>query len=225
MTDKRRFVAAAAAVLMLSSISAATAEESPAIEPAAAPARAARKHSLDLGIGILGGAAGLTYEYGWTHDRGLVLEAHRLDLPANEHGRMGIGGVIGLALAVSGVTERSDDSSWGVGVAIGHRWHWRRQGRTGFYGLHAGIDLARSHNYAEATPVEHGMLYMVGNAGQRWRMSGNFHITARIGVGVAYRFYADENEREYAWSVRLLDELVDELPITLDGELSVGYAF
>lgn len=66
MTSKRSLVAAATAVLMLSINGAATAQESPAVDPRAAPAHAEWNHSINLGesgsVGI-GGAIG--YRWHW----------------------------------------------------------------------------------------------------------------------------------------------------------------
>lgn len=225
MTNQRSFIAIAITMLLLSRAGAATAQEGPAIEPAVAPARAERNHSVSLGLGALAGASSLTYEYRWSRDRGLVLELHALYLPTDENGRTGVGGAIGLALQLSGVRERGNFASTGLGAAIGHRWHWRRGSREGFYGLHAGADIAQSHDYSEATVVEHWLLYLLGNIGQQWRIRDDFLFTVRIGAGLALRSKVNDYEKRFTYAVRPVDQLVEGIPITLDAELSVGYTF
>lgn len=227
VTNKCGFVAVAAAVLMLSSMDAATAEESAVIEPGAAPARAERNHSLNLDIGALVGAPSLAYEYMWADGQALVLEVHAVLRPEQENGRVGIGGVIGLVLEASGVSRPSyGDGSAGIGGAIGYRRHWRRQQDSGFFGVHAGYDIGES--VVENTDIAwalHQTLYVVGNIGRRWLVGNNFNITARIGAGLAYRSVADRWEAEDVSSVRFLDDLLDRFPVTVDGELSLGYTF
>jgi hypothetical protein len=221
MTNKRSVVAVAAAVLMLSRIGAAAAEGSP---PEATLARARRHHSINLGVGTLAGATSLSVEYRWTRGRGLVFDFHHLYLPTAPDGTVDAGGLAGL------VPKASDATSWdileatsGIGAAIGYRWYWGRWQSSGFHGVHVGGEVG--HSGGRRYDIEHGTFYVVGNVGWRWLLRSNFQITARFGAGYALRSALHDIQHSYTWSVRPMDELVAPLPLTLDGELSVGYTF
>jgi hypothetical protein len=227
MTSKRSLVAATTAVLMLSSNGAATAQESPTVEPEAAPARAERNHSINLGIGTLGGVPSISYEYMWTRGHGLVLEITGMYRPTLEDTETGIGGVVGLVLEASGVSRPSGESgSMGIGGAIGYRWRWRQRHDSGFLGVHVGYDIGES--VAENSSIDwviHKTFYVVGNIGRRWLLRNDFNITARVGAGLAYRSIDNNYEADVVASVRFLDDLLDQFPVTVDGELSLGYTF
>lgn len=219
MTSKRSLVAAATTVLMLSISGPATAQESPAAEPA----RAERKHSINLGIGALGGVPSLAYEYMWTRSRGLVLEITGMYRPTLKDAETGIGGVVGLVLDASGAYQQyGDEPSMGIGGAIGYRWHHD----AGFLGVHVGYDFGES--LVEKTSITyefHKTFYVVGNVGKRWLLRNGFNITARVGAGLAHRSIGNSQDAEDIVSVRFLDDLLDQYPVTVDGELSLGYAF
>lgn len=228
MRNQRSFVATVAAVLMLSGIGAATAGESPAIEPGAAPAREERHHSLNLGLEGLAGAPSLIYEYLWADGRALVIEAHFVSRPELDGATaVGFGGVVGLVLDAAGRSESYGQGAVGLGAAIGYRRHWRQRQDSPFFGVHAGYDLGESvADRTDVVLVGHQSFYVAGNIGRRWLVSDGVNITARIGAGLIYRVYFEDfGEPEDIAPVRYLDDLLDQLPITVDGELSVGYTF
>jgi hypothetical protein len=208
MTTNTRLVSAAAAsLLMLSSVSIAAADQSVVQEREAAPAPAARKHSINLGVGTSWLDPSISYEYLASGGHALVLEANAF-----------------YDLAFFG------DDSMGAGAAIGYRWHTNGTQNSPFVGLHVGYDRGRSpitsETMSETSNLDHQTLYVVGNIGKRWLLPTNFNITARLGAGYARRSLETDSDdaltREGVW---IAEELFDGVPVTIDGELSVGYTF
>lgn len=211
MTTNTRLVSAAAAsLLMLSTASIAAADESIVQEREAAPAKAERQHSINLGVGTTWGAPSISYEFLGAGGHGLVLEA-------------------------SGVYRVGDDGhSWGSGGAIGYRWHASGQQDSGFLGIHLGYDRGRSpatvvnltDGMVEKAQVDDQTFYVVGNFGKRWLLRTNFNVTARFGVGYAHRSYdVQRDDVQLEDEVFPFEEVIGAVPVTVDGELSVGYTF
>ncbi len=209
MTTNTRLVSAAAAsLLMLSSVSIAAADESVVQAREAARAPAARKHSVNLGVGTSWLDPSISYEY-------LASGGHALVLEANAFYDLNFG-----------------DDSMGAGAAIGYRWHTNGTQNSPFLGVHVGYDRGRSpvtsetNGMSETSNLDHQTFYVVGNVGKRWLLRTNFNITARLGAGYARR-ELDTNDddaltREGVWTA---EEFFDGMPVTIDGELSVGYTF
>lgn len=209
MTTNTRLVSAAAAsLLMLSTASFAAADENTAVQAQVAPAKAERQHSINLGVGTSWLEPSISYEYLASGGHALVLEANAFyDL-------------------------QSGDDSMGAGAAIGYRWHTNGRQNSPFLGVHAGFDRGRSsittttNGMSESSRLDHQTLYVVGNVGKRWLLRTNFNITARLGAGYARRsLETDSNDavtRELVWAA---EEIFQGVPVTVDGELSVGYTF
>lgn len=209
MTKNTRLVSAAAAsLLMLSSVSIAAADENVELAAAAAPAPAERKHSVNLGVGTTWGAPSISYEFLGAGGHGLVLEA-------------------------SGFYRFAEEGhSRGAGGAIGYRWHASRQQDSGFLGVHVGFDrgqspiLVTTNDMEETFQVNDQTFYVVGNFGKRWLLSTNFNITARLGAGYARRSLdVSDDDAEIRDEVFFLEQIIGLVPVTIDGELSVGYTF
>jgi hypothetical protein len=209
MTTNTRLVSAAAAsLLMLSSVSVAAADESVVQQREAAPAPAERKHSINLGVGTAWLDPSISYEY-------LASGGHALVLEANAFYDLAIG-----------------DDSMGAGAAIGYRWHTNGTQNSPFLGVHVGYDRGRSsittetNGMSETSNLDHQTFYVVGNVGKRWLLRTNFNITARLGAGYAQRSLDTDSDdaltRELVWTA---EEFFDGVPVTVDGELSVGYTF
>lgn len=231
-------VAVIAAVSMLGSAGAAIAGGTPAHEPGAESgahgaggareARAWRHHSLNLGIATLAGMPRLTYEYLWADSGGLVLEIYGMYRPTQaDANRAGLGGVVGLLLDVTGVSEASDQqNNAGIGGAFGVRWHWPRQQASSFAGVLVGGDIGEI--VAEPSSIDwviQKTVYATGHIGKRWLLRNRYNITARVGAGLIYRTVEHRYQPEDVASVLFLDDLLDRYPITIDGELSLGLTF
>jgi hypothetical protein len=118
----------------------------------------------------------------------------------------------------------------GASGSVGYRWHWRGCQDSGFLGLHAGFDRDRSpmritvDELTEDAVIDMITFYLVGNIGKRWMLDDNTNITARIGGGLAVRLLETDAE-EIEPLVGVANALLGLIPITVDGELSVGYTF
>ena len=202
-TNTRLASAAAVSLLMLSGASIAAADENIALSQ-----EAERKHSINLGVGTTWGAPSISYEFLGAGGHGLVLEAN---------GFYSVG---------------EDGHSHGAGAAIGYRWHASRQQDSGFLGIHAGFDRGQSpatvttDGMEETYRVNDQTFYVVGNVGKRWLLRTNFNITARLGAGYAHRSLdVDDENAEIREEVFFVEQLIGLVPVTIDGELSVGYTF
>lgn len=231
MMKKHDLVAVVVAVLMLPGIGVATAGErassEPAVgEPGASEARAVRRHSLNLGFGTLIGVPKLTYEYLWADGDALVVEAYGMLRPTLESDtRAALGGVVGLALDLTGLSRATDHEqpSAGIGAAFGYRRHWPDDAF--FLGILVGADIGQSvAENSSITFATHTSVYAVGHIGKRWRLGKRYNLTARAGAGLVHRT-VEYHEPEDVAAVRFLDDLVDRYPVTIDGELSLGYSF
>jgi hypothetical protein len=205
MTTRTRLASAAAAsLLMLTSASIAAADENVALSSEATE----RQHSINLGVGTSWGSPSISYEFLGAGGHGLVLEA-------------------------SGFYRFGEDGdSRGVGGAIGYRWHASRQQDSGFLGVHVGYDRGRSpvtvttDEMTETYQVNDQTFYVVGNFGKRWLLRTNFNITARLGAGYAHRSLdVSDDDAEIREGVFFMEQLIGLVPVTIDGELSVGYTF
>jgi hypothetical protein len=205
MIDTRIFTAIATSVLVLSSAGAASAQE-PAVHEQATPVRVERQHTVNFGMGTLWDSPSLTYEY----------------LAAGGHG---------LLLGVNAFYARHDTGAGlGAGASVGYRWHWSGRQDSGFLGLNAGFDRDRSpmrittDGMSEDAIVHTSTFYLVGNIGKRWMIRDRVNITARLGAGMAVR-RLDTDAEEAKPLVGVMETLLGLVPVTLDGELSVGYSF
>ncbi|HUH04452.1 MAG TPA: hypothetical protein VML75_20795, partial [Kofleriaceae bacterium] len=65
-----------------------------------------------------------------------------------------------------------------------------------------------------------------GNIGKRWAWDSGLNVTLRVGAGYGnYGISTDSEDPDAQEAVALVDDLLTLIPIALDGELSVGYAF
>ncbi len=166
-----------------------------------------RSHSINANpMGVLFGAYNLNYEYlGTSH--GLVVEA---------------------AFEQSG----GDDASVTTyGAGAGWRWHWRGRQNSGFLG--AMVTFAGGT--AEATvngemPERYDLsltqLSVTFNIGKRWQFDNGLNVTTRIGGGRAKRWFSTSStDPDAQEATERVEDVMDFIPIALDGELSLGYSF
>lgn len=186
----------------------ATATAQPDGEASAAAAAEPRHHSVNVNpLGALFGAYNVNYEYlGGSH--GVVVEA------AFEHA----GG--------------AGASATTYGAGAGWRWHWRGRQDSGFVG--AMVRFAGGS--AEATVTSDGMaetfdlsvkeLAVTVNVGKRWQFDSGLNITLRGGAGRAQRWFSTSStDPDAQQAVADVEDLMEFIPIALDGEVSVGYTF
>lgn len=202
---KTRIFAAALSLLVLSSAGVAFADQ-PVTLVTAAPDAIEHPHSVNLGIGTLWGSPSVTYQHLFRGGHGLLIGANAF-YASHEIG-----------------------TGMGAGGSVGYRWHWSERQDSGFLGLHAGFDRDRSpmritiNEMTEDALVHISTFYLVGNVGKRWLLGDRINITARIGGGLALRrLSTDADDAEPL--VGVMQGLLGLVPITVDGELSVGYTF
>jgi hypothetical protein len=203
--DIRRFAAVATSLRVLASAGAASAQEHVAHESAATPVRVEPRHSINLGVGMAWAAPSITYEHLFPGGHGLLIGANAF-----------------YSLLV--------DDAMGAGGSVGYRWHWNGRQDSGFLGLHAGFDRDLSpvritiDEMTEERSVNISTFYLVANIGKRWLVRDNINVTARIGSGVALRYF-DTDADDIEPVVGVMQDIIGNFPMTVDGELSVGYTF
>jgi len=155
-------------------------------------------------LGVVVGDYALTYEHLFNGSHGLILE--------------------GIGSRAAG----DEGSSLQFGGGVGYRWHWRGHQNSGFLGLMA------AQRFGTGSVTENGMTHdmsvrsttVTANIGKRWALTPAFNVTFRIGAGWGHHVAtAKEDTMEAKQAEKLMNDILSFLPIGLDGELSVGYAF
>lgn len=167
------------------------------------------KNSVNFSpLGLVFGTYSLTFEH-------LVNNSH---------------GFIGEASYSSTSDDTSESSS--MGGVLGYRWHWSGSQNSGFLGAMLGY----SYGSGESTVVSNGVTKtfdltitapsVTFNIGRRWAWKSGFNLTLRFGVGRAfYDITSTSDDEDVQDGIQLVDDLLNAIPITLDGELSVGWIF
>jgi hypothetical protein len=206
MTNIRNFAAIATSLLVLSSAGAAFAQQQDAPQSITLPWHNEPKNSINLGLGTVWGSPSLSYEHLFAGGHGLVIGAN-------------------------GFFARHDiGNAMGAGGSIGYRYHWHERQDSVLFGIHAGFDRDQTpmriteNEMTTDTVVDMTTFYLVGNLGKRWVLGDNINITARIGGGLALR-RLDSDAEDYDPLVGFVHGMIESVPVTLDGELSVGYMF
>jgi len=125
-----------------------------------------------------------------------------------------------------------DSSSTNGGVNLGYRWHWRGRQNSVFLGVTLGYAMGTgegsiSDGTTEKTfDVDTRLLAATANIGKRWAWDNGLNVTFRIGAGYGnWSVSTDDTDPDAQQVVENVDDLLTLLPIALDGELSLGYAF
>ena len=143
-----------------------------------------------------------------------------------------IGGYHGFLVEADFANFSDDDSSSkSFGGSVGYCYHWSGEQDSGFVGVNAG----HQRGTGEATlntgsmktfDVDTSVTHLTANVGRRWAWNSGFNITLRIGAGWGnYNITTDSQDPEAQEAVELVDDLLTLLPVAVDGELSIGYAF
>lgn len=191
------------ASLLVLSPAIAAAQPAPAITATAA--RPEKDDTLNISpLGLVFGDLALTYEHLFPGGHGLVAEA-------------GFG------------FSNGDDTSESHGAAgVGYRWHWRGRQNSGFLGVM--VHQAFGSGEVSTDEMTYGatlkMTSVTGNIGKRWTLGDAWNITLRLGAGWGhYSVEIDDPSADAQDAEDILNAALAFLPVAVDGELSVGYAF
>jgi hypothetical protein len=141
----------------------------------------------------------------------------------------------GHGFIVEGAYSRSSDSESSAtsgGVGLGYRYHWRGRQNSGFVGATLGYYVGNgdatvtTNNMSETFDVDTKVLTMTANIGKRWAWDSGLNVTLRFGAGYGnYSVSTDSTDPDAQDAVELVDDLLQLIPVALDGELSIGYTF
>jgi hypothetical protein len=159
-------------------------------------------------LGVASGTYGLNYEHLLDGTHGFLVEG---------------------AYAKLGGDDASSTSTSGN---VGYRWHWRGQQSSGFLGLTMGYGVGSG----EATVTYEGetstwdvdvtTFKLVPNIGKRWAWDFGLNITIRGGIGYAQYEVSTSSSSEAAQeAVKDVNDVLEWIPVGIDGELSVGWIF
>jgi hypothetical protein len=206
---RRSILAAVLATTAFAFAARPAAADGPALHAASAPAEGTNSINLNPLSALWGNFNG-NYEhlFGGTH--GLVVEA------AYERG-----------------TDADTGASYNsYGGAIGYRYHWSHSQASGFlgamlgFGVGNGLATVTDNSGSMSFDMSIKTLYATVDIGKRWTLGDHLNITARIGAGRAVRSVTtDSTDPKAQTAVSDIQSVLDWLPVTLDGELSLGYTF
>lgn len=206
MTVRNGWIAVAAAWALLNLTPVARAQEMRAAVPTEeAQDTGPGKHSINFSpIGIIFGAYKLNYEYLYNGTHGLLAE-----------------GAFGYA-------SDDDVSVTTFGGGAGYRWHWRGRQNSGFLGANLGYQGGSATvtvNDSEFD-LDASRFIVVANVGKRWAWDFGLNITFRLGAGYgSWDFSTDSSDPDAREAVQNAEDIVELIPIALDGELSLGWIF
>ena len=67
---------------------------------------------------------------------------------------------------------------------------------------------------------------LTANIGRRWAWDSGLNVTLRFGFGRAiYDISSTSTDPDVQEAIDVVDKLLNALPVTLDGELSIGWIF
>ncbi len=121
-----------------------------------------------------------------------------------------------------------EDYVTSYGGNVGYRWHWSGGQDSGFLGANLGYRHggAGVSGGGEAHSLSVDTVYVVMNVGRRFAWRSGFNITLRIGGGRAWHSVTAESDNPDAEEAEeTIEKILNFIPVALDGELSVGYAF
>jgi hypothetical protein len=144
------------------------------------------------------------------------------------------GGRHGLLVEAAFSSGGNDEASYtSYGGALGYRFHWSGSQDSGFLGLNVGFGVgtgASTVANSAGQPMTYDLsirtLYATMDVGKRWQFDSGLNVTFRLGAGRALRTVSTtSNAPDAQKAAQDLQDVLAWLPVTLDGELSLGYSF
>jgi hypothetical protein len=210
-------LALSASLLTTAGVAAAQPAYGPAALTAQTPVES-RQHSVNISpLGLLGGGFNANYEY-LSGRHGFLAEIGTTRWSSD------------YTSTVNGqVVEQEEIDGAHATVGIGYRMHFSGRQNSWFVGamLHqnlgtASIDNMEDGRTVRAEDVAYRSTTLTANGGKRWMLGDHLNLTLRLGVGIAERKVIDDDADPMA-AAELQDTI--ELPLAVDGELSLGWAF
>jgi hypothetical protein len=117
-------------------------------------------------------------------------------------------------------------STYAYGGGIGYRLYMNPKQDSGFFGINARYRVGTWDTTVNSDPFSGVSTHygVVVNVGRRWMFDTGFNLTIRIGTGYGKTTF-DADQDNAAQAEKLMNGFVNLLPITFDGELSLGYCF
>jgi hypothetical protein len=148
----------------------------------------------------------------------------------------------GHGLLVEGVFRLGSDSDTGKtapsgNVSLGYRYHFSGKQSSWFAGPLLTFSVGSGEGSVTNTdadgtqstksfPIGYTAISGTANVGRRWVIADTVNITARIGAGYTKRFFStDSTDPDSQNAVEAFEALLSFIPITVDGELSLGLVF
>lgn len=172
-----------------------------------------RANSININpLGAIFGSYTLNYERLFLNTHGLIIEG------------------------VFATSSNDDSNSTTFGGSAGYRWHWSGEQDSGFLGAMVGYQQGSGDATVETTvngqttketfQVDTNVFHVTANIGRRWAWDSGVNITFRFGAGYGdWKVSTDDTSANAQDAVKLVDDLLNLLPVYLDGELSLGYTF
>ena len=176
-----------------------------------------RRHSLNLSVaGAVIGDWALVY--GWMFAPGHALMA-------------------GYTVAWLDDEEGGEDR--GMGGQVGYRYYTKGHNRSYFVGLMAGYDVGyttsrrRSTHFVGDDQVLVQRVYKLPSKrwratlslGRRWVFGPGLQFTSRLGIGPGKRTYNRGGTQEADHEAKVMENIINSIPLSLDIEQSIGWLF
>lgn len=137
-----------------------------------------------------------------------------------------------IAEGVFSSTSDDNGTTTQAGAAVGYRWHWSGTQDSGFLGAMLGYKSGTSDVTVVSSGISKSFDLTVSapsitfNIGRRWAWQSGLNVTIRFGVGrAAYDITSTSTDADVQEAIKLADDMMNAFPVTLDGELSVGWIF
>ena len=115
-----------------------------------------------------------------------------------------------------------------AGGGIGYRYHWSGTQDSGFLGAMVGYQngSADATVNGQSFDMSVSAASLTANIGRRWAWDSGLNVTLRFGFGRAiYDISSTSTDPDVQEAIDVVDKLLNALPVTLDGELSIGWIF
>ena len=151
-----------------------------------------------------------------------------------EHLFKGGHGVLVEGVFRLGKEDGTSKTAMSGGLSLGYRYHFTGEQSSWFagplltasFGSGEGSVTGNDNVTKKTFPVSYASIAATANVGRRWVIASTVNITGRIGAGYTKRFYStDSSDPDAQAAAALVDALLSFIPVTIDGELSLGLIF